>query len=83
MSQNATSAGATLTEKVRTVSYDSRRYSAVTADRTVSRCGYPCSTGPPFATSHPRHAQNPIPLYEPAPAPAPAGRTPARTGTVG
>lgn len=56
MSQNATSTGATLAENVRTVSYDNRRYSAVTAARTVSRCGNPCSTGPPFATPDPQDA---------------------------
>ena len=39
MSQNATSAGATLVENVCTVSYDNRFQSAVMAARTVSRCG--------------------------------------------
>ncbi|GAB3178055.1 hypothetical protein GCM10027162_28420 [Streptomyces incanus] len=54
------------------MSYDKRLYTAVTATRTVSRCGYPCSTGPPFATSHPPDALNPIPLYGHAPATAPS-----------
>ena len=39
--------------EVRTRSYDSRWYSAVIAARTVSRCGKPCSTGLPLATSAP------------------------------